>query len=41
MARGVRASLRQKVAGRKNLMKANVMRVGRRGRTYKPRRPRW
>ena len=39
MAKGIRASLRQKIAGRKNLMKANVMRIGRRGTKYKPKRP--
>lgn len=40
MARGVRATPRQKVAGRKNLMKANVMRIGRRGTKYRLRQPR-
>ena len=37
MAKGVRATARQKIAGRKNLMKANTMRVGVRGRKYRPR----
>lgn len=31
------ASPRQKIAGRKNLSKANATRVGRRGMKYKPR----
>ena len=35
MARGVRATPRQKVAGRKNIHKANVLRIGRRGTHYK------
>jgi len=39
MARGVKASTRQKTAGRKNLTKANVMRVGRRGTHYNKRKP--
>ena len=39
MAKGVRATARQKAAGRKNLMKANVMRIGRRGMKYGPRKP--
>lgn len=37
MARGIRATTRQKVAGRKNLVKANVTRVGKRGGHYKKR----
>ncbi len=37
MPKGVRASPRQKVAGRKNLHKASVMRIGRRGTRYKRR----
>jgi len=40
MVRGVRASQRQKAVGKKNLMKAQVMRVGKRGMRYNPRRPR-
>lgn len=40
MPRGVPASPRQKAAGKKNLMKANTMRIGRRGTKYKPRQPR-
>jgi len=39
MAKGVRATARQKAAGRKNMMKANVMRIGRRGMKYGPRKP--
>jgi len=40
MVKGIRASPRQRIAGRKNLMKANTMRIGRRGMKYKPRQPR-
>lgn len=40
MAKGVKASARQKVAGRHNLAKAQVHRVGRRGMRYKPRNQR-
>ena len=40
MARGVRASLRQRVAGRRNLVKAQISRVGLRGQRYKRRQPR-
>jgi len=39
MAKGKRATLRQKVAGRHNLMKAQVMRIGHRGMRYKRRLP--
>lgn len=35
MARGVRATTKQRVAGRKNLVKAHVSRVGRRGMQYR------
>ena len=35
MAKGVRATTRQKVAGAKNLTKAHATRVGRRGTHYK------
>ncbi len=37
MAKGIRATSRQKTSGRKNLMKAQVMRIGKRGMRYKPR----
>ncbi len=40
MARGVRASSKQKAASRKNVVKAQVSRVGLRGQRYQPRRPR-
>jgi len=39
MVKGYRATPRQKAAGSSNIRKANVMRVGVRGRRYKPRRP--
>jgi len=39
MARRIRATLRQKVAGKHNLMKAQVMRIGTRGMRYKRRLP--
>lgn len=38
MARGVKASLKQRVAGRRNLLKAQVTRIGLRGQRYRPRR---
>lgn len=38
MARGVRATLRQRVAGRRNLVKAQVSRIGLRGQRYQRRR---
>ena len=38
MAKGVRASQKQKVAGRKNLVKAQVSRIGKRGMVYRKRR---
>lgn len=34
MARGHRATPRQRVAGIKNIMKVNILRVGRRGTHY-------
>lgn len=37
MAKGVRATLRQKVAGRRNLFKAQILRIGVRGTKYKKR----
>lgn len=37
MPRGVRATKRQQVSGRKNLVRAQVSRIGRRGMKYKPR----
>lgn len=37
MAKGVRATRRQAAAGRRNLAKAQVSRVGLRGQRYKPR----
>lgn len=40
MPKGVKASSRQKVSGRKNLSKAHVTRIGKRGMHYKPRTPR-
>ncbi len=36
MAKGIKASARQKAVGKKNLMKASVSRIGRRGTHYKP-----
>jgi hypothetical protein len=39
MAKNRRATLRQKVAGRHNLMKAQVMRIGKRGLRYARRLP--
>jgi len=38
MASGVRATKKQAAAGRRNLVKAQVSRVGLRGQRYKPRR---
>ena len=35
MPKGVRASQKQKVAGRKNLVKAHVSRIGKRGMQYR------
>jgi hypothetical protein len=40
VARGKKATLRQKVAGRHNLMKAQIMRIGARGMRYRRRLPR-
>jgi len=40
MARGVRATRRQAAAGRRNVVKAQVSRIGLRGSRYKPREPR-
>jgi len=40
MARGVRATPKQAAAGRRNVVKAHVSRLGKRGSHYKPRRPR-
>lgn len=37
MARGIRATTKQKVAGRKNLVKAQVSRIGLRGQIYRRR----
>jgi len=37
MTRGIRATPRQKIAGKKNLLKAQVLRVGRRGMKYQKR----
>jgi len=39
MPKGIKATPRQSAAGRKNLSKANVMRVGRRGTHYNKRKP--
>ena len=39
MRKGTKASPRQATAGRKNLTKANVMRIGRRGTKYNKRKP--
>lgn len=38
MAKGVKATPRQAAAGRKNIYKASVMRIGRRGTHYTKRR---
>ena len=35
MARGYKATRKQSAAGRRNLLKANVNRVGKRGRKYR------
>jgi len=37
MAKGVRATRKQQVAGRRNVLKAQVSRIGLRGQRYKPR----
>jgi len=39
MTKGIKATPRQKAAGKKNLFKASVVRVGRRGTHYQPRKP--
>lgn len=40
MARGIRATLRQRIAGRKNVVKAQISRIGLRQQRYR-RRVRW
>jgi len=40
MARGIRATSKQKESGRHNLMKAQIHRIGKRGMSYKRRIPR-
>jgi len=38
MARGYRATRKQAAAGRRNVLKAQVSRIGLRGQRYKPRK---
>ena len=40
VARGVKATRKQAVAGRRNALKAQVSRIGLRGQIYKPRKRR-